>query len=454
LSVQQGGRQLRFVATLLALSLIFTFGYCSAYVFRRHDLRSAPVATTQPGRVKAVAGRPEIPGRWAPMKQSAQDAQRRAAAIRQLESVGYLGGYKPRPNVTGVTTHDRERAYPGLNLYTSGHATKAFLMSMDGTILHEWSYDFRKVWPDYERRLDVHALATTSANTDYWRRVHLYPNGDLLAIHEGIGMIKLDKSSQLQWAYGGRCHHDLFVADDGTIYVLTRKGHVVERIHQEQPILEDFITLLRPDGTVRRHVSILGCFENSPYSSALDGMKPWGDIFHTNTLEVLDGRLADRSPAFAAGNVLISLRELNLIAIVDMDAEAVAYVLSGMWVKQHDPTIVEHGRMLLFDNLGNNGRSKVMEFDPFSQEVAWVYGLAPSEELFSELCGACQRLPNGNTLITETDNGRAIEVSPGNDIVWEFVNPERAGRDGELIATIPEVLRVSDPERLAWLDGR
>ena len=33
-----------------------------------------------------------------------------------------------------------------------------------------------------------------------------------------------------------------------------------------------------------------------------------------------------------------------------------------------------------------------------------------------------QRLPNGNTLITESDAGRVFEVTEGGDIVWEFVN--------------------------------
>jgi len=34
-----------------------------------------------------------------------------------------------------------------------------------------------------------------------------------------------------------------------------------------------------------------------------------------------------------------------------------------------------------------------------------------------------QRLPNGNTLITEAASGRAFEVTPEKEIVWEFVSP-------------------------------
>ena len=36
-----------------------------------------------------------------------------------------------------------------------------------------------------------------------------------------------------------------------------------------------------------------------------------GDIFHTNTLEILDDRAARLGPAFAAGHYLVSVREIE-----------------------------------------------------------------------------------------------------------------------------------------------
>src|SRR5258706_14516162 len=37
--------------------------------------------------------------------------------------------------------------------------------------------------------------------------------------------------------------------------------------------------------------------------------------------------------------------------------------------------------------------------------------------------GNAQRLPNGNTLITESSFGRFFEVTKEGEIVWEYVNP-------------------------------
>jgi hypothetical protein len=49
---------------------------------------------------------------------------------------------------------------------------------------------------------------------------------------------------------------------------------------------------------------------------------------------------------------------------------------------------------------------------------------------FSPLISSAQRLPNGNTLITEGSNGRILEVTPGHELVWEYISPY-FGMDGK-----------------------
>ena len=41
---------------------------------------------------------------------------------------------------------------------------------------------------------------------------------------------------------------------------------------------------------------------------------------------------------------------------------------------------------------------------------------------FSQFISIAQRLPNGNTLITEGSCSRIIEVTPDREIVWEYIN--------------------------------
>ena len=59
-------------------------------------------------------------------------------------------------------------------------------------------------------------------------------------------------------------------------------------------------------------------------------------------------------------------------------------------------------------------------------------------------------LSNGNTLIVESDAGRAFEVDRGGEIVWEYYNPHRAGPHGELIATLFDVVRLPEDFPTGW----
>ena len=64
-----------------------------------------------------------------------------------------------------------------------------------------------------------------------------------------------------------------------------------------------------------------------------------------------------------------------------------------------------------------------MTVRPVSGEVVWRYQGTKEDPFFSETCGTAQRLPNGNTLITESNEGRAFEVTREGETVWEYFVP-------------------------------
>jgi hypothetical protein len=372
-------------------------------------------------------------GKWRPARGAPPAAAETPADVKALP---YSQGYRPAEDRPVVIERDPRGAFDGLNLYVSGHAAEAVLMDMHGRTLHRWRYPLRRLWPDLAKDPEM-------AKLEYWRRAYLYPNGDLLAIYEGLGLVKLDARSRVLWAHRGGTHHDLFVTDDGVIYTLDREGKIIPRINPRKGVLEDFVTVLDAGGKVLRKISILQAFERSSYAGLLKRMAPEGDIFHTNTLEVLDGRWAARDPAFRKGNLLISVHRLDTIAVLDPERQTIVWARTGGWRRQHQPTFVDGGRLLLFDNTGAGPeRSRVLELDPLTGKVAWQYGGASGEDLFSKTLGSCQRLPNGDTLITESENGRALEVSRDKRVVWEFYNPHRAGEHGELVAVLFEMIRL------------
>ena len=357
----------------------------------------------------------------------------------QIKTLPYLSGYKPAPQRTGVTFYDESRVCNGLNLYSSGGSPPVVLMDMGGNVLHEWNNN----------------LPYPNLKESFFRRVHLFPNGDILAILEEKGLLKMDKDSNIIWFLRGQYHHDLEIAENGDIYILTRRDSKIDqpKIHLNGEIKEDFITILNPEGKEKSSISLLKCFLNSDYSSTLRNIqlnKYSGDIFHTNTLELIPSSASKSFPLFQEGHALISLRNLSTIAVVDLSNQKVTWALSGMWAYQHQPTVLSNGNILLFDNLGQEGKSKVIEFNPCTQEVVWAYRGNADNGFRTVDMGFQQRLSNGNTLITESRDGRVFEVTPDNMIVWEFFNPQRSGINNNLIATIFEMTRIN-PVDLSFL---
>jgi len=391
----------------------------------------------------------DTPGRWRRDRIDSTDPSltpEQLEEIERLQSIGYVAGSREADS-SGVTIHKRDEAYEGLNLYVSGHGPEAILMDMSGQILHRWKRPFAEIWPDAKQ----HARQRSR----WWRRAFLFPNGDLLAIFEGLGIIKLDRDSKLLWAQLNRAHHDLEVTSDGNIYVLTRKAHIVPAIDSERPILEDYVVLLDAAGVEQRKFSLLEAIQDSEFDeiwrNAGAELNQKGDVFHTNTVRVLDDRLEGRHPAFKKGHLLVSMRIPDAIAIIDPDRERATWIGKGAFKKQHDPEILENLNLLVFDNSDTGERSRVLELEVPSLKIVWKYEGTAESPFYTELLGAAQRLPNGNTLITESEYGRAFEVNRNGEIVWEFRSPHRTGPDQEYVATLAELIRLPPDFPTEWL---
>lgn len=71
--------------------------------------------------------------------------------------------------------------------------------------------------------------------------------------------------------------------------------------------------------------------------------------------------------------------------------------------------------------VNKNGLYDVLPGQPMSAEVVWEYQAPTSTDFFSRIQSGSQRLPNGNTLITESVGANIFEVTSQGDIVWEYV---------------------------------
>ena len=106
----------------------------------------------------------------------------------------------------------------------------------------------------------------------------------------------------------------------------------------------------------------------------------------------------------------------------------------------------------MFDNHPGARRSRALELDPLTLAEVWRYDGTDEQPLFSATCGTAVRLPNGNTLVTASDAGRAVEVARDGTVVWEFYSPHRPDDDPTLVATLFDVERLPLDAAQGWLE--
>ncbi len=314
------------------------------------------------------------------------------------------------PEKLGVTVWDEDRAWPGYNLFTND-INEAYLMDMSGRKLHTWTAP-----PAYE----------------HCEHFELLSGGSVVMVCVGQGLVKLDRDSNVLWEFRKPVHHDLEILEDGTFlapivgrwrkYQGRRVGFDgVAHVSAEGEILSRWRTWHHLESLQQLH----GPTQlDTPFSG--DPPKEAFDYYHLNSVEVLpETPLGSRDPRFRAGNLLICLRNVHLVVILDQETHEVTWSWGPEELSfPHMPTMLANGNILVFDNGVVAERSRVLEVDPVEQRIVWKYEGAPPESFFSKRRGSNQRLPNGNTLICESEKGRVFETDSAGTVVWEFWNPE------------------------------
>jgi hypothetical protein len=145
------------------------------------------------------------------------------------------------------------------------------------------------------------------------------------------------------------------------------------------------------------------------------------DVLHTNTLEILNDH---PEGIWKQGDLLICLRELNTVAVVDPAGRDVrwswgAEELSG----PHQPSMLPDGFLLIFDNGVDARRTRLLVINPVTKEIVWRWSAQPPESFFCPLAGGCERLANGNLLVTNSAGGGAFELTMNGEIMWRLTLP-------------------------------
>jgi len=332
------------------------------------------------------------------------------------------------------TAWDKDRAYSGYTLITTGYLGSPYLVDMEGKVVHHWKVPYSEIW---DSAICTNPLSKSDVFAD---GAYLYPNGDVLvnygdaviAAPYGCGIVKVDKDSKILWVYKAATHHDLTVDRDGNIYVLTRKTVTKPPSGFEglvYPMSDDVIVKLSPEGKELESISLLDAFHGTPFALMMFHGKENGDtladFFHTNSVDVLPPDMAEKFSSFKAGQILVSMRSPNALAVIDPQTHKVVWAYRGFWEYQHAASFLANGHIMVLDNWGHveykKTYSRVIEFDPVTLQTKWHFAGSRDQPFYVSMAGRLQRLPNGNTLIGESGNSRIFEITPEGRIVWSYI---------------------------------
>jgi len=384
----------------------------------------------------------------------------------QLRNKSASGNWFPaRFKHSGVRLYDAARTQPGYTLYTLAPDLSAHLIDMNGLELHRWSLSRNEVMP----RAAMEARTLFGAFEPQVETGHLFPNGDLLLIYEqkAVGasdtlLVKLDMNSHILWKTQAKVHHAVEVAGD-KIYALTSKTTPPTADIPSlagMPVINESLSILAADGVALSTHSILDAMANAKGMRLIDTI-PFSDRIdplHSNSLDVLTEQTAHFVPGAKPGDVLLSLRNLDMLVVLDTETDTIVWALRGGWRRQHDAKMLPNGHILLFDNQGDltgSGRSRVLEILPATGAIVWSFSGTDDDPLDSEIRGGAQRIAGGNTLISESTSGRILEVTPNGSIAWEYVDPLVAVENGQsLVASLGLTVTRYDPSYVSFLDDK
>ncbi|MEO0957530.1 MAG: arylsulfotransferase family protein [Pseudomonadota bacterium] len=362
----------------------------------------------------------------------------------------------PRQDGSGVTLHVPEEAGEELimlqGLFDRGLEIR--LVALDGTVVHRWPFSPATLTEGIEH---LRNRPLVEWNYDTHGAVAL-PDGSVVFNIDHKALLKLDRCGELVWRVDEPTHHSVELNDDGSFWVSSAEKHwdqsTLPLLPFDAPLSEDTLLQVGADGTILREISLLDVFLENDAMGLLTlagGISPKTyrayrpdmsrEVFHLNDVEALPAAMAAAFPGFEAGDVVISLRNRNLIMVLDPDTKAIKWHSIGNWTRHHDPDWHADGTIRVFDNNRDGtetgeilGSSRIIAIRPRDNTETLLLGAEDDPYFHTTRRGKSQSLSGGRLLITEAEAGRVFITNAANEIVWEYVNRF----DDEFIARITE----------------
>ena len=351
---------------------------------------------------------------------------------------------------------------------SSTGSTLAWLMDRSGDIKHVWEYD-PSIWSNLEW---VKAAPFKAEIPPIG--LHLYEDGGLLVSFHGlhtwpyaVGIARYDRDSRLLWKRELLNHHWFTVAEDGRIYVAGMRlldspvqiGDTAAQIHSvDGKISDDTVMILDAEGNVLEEISMLRALIDSDCIGLFQGATDDNihgftrDPIHLNDIRLVTEEVARRHAGLQEGDLLLSFRSLNTIALLDGKSKRFKWISSGATIRQHAPRFWEDG-VLVLDNQGgakSTGGSRLVLVDLATQVPTTIFPRPsvplPENCFFTPVAGHIDVSPSDRALVALTEEGDVWEVDlRTGEVLWRYTHVDPATRARFPIYTAKYVDNVRFP---------
>jgi hypothetical protein len=386
---------------------------------------------------------------------------------------------------TGTTIYDPGQTWNGYTVLSPLGVQAAVVIDMNGRVVKQWDgYSNAAGGPSrvLPNGVVVGAVGSNPPRQESLALEQRDFDGDLVWRFDRNQQIETDDGETIR---ATRQHHDWQRVDfpagyyspdaapggtDSSVLLLTHTNHIVPAVAPDTLLEDDRLIEVDLNGDIvwewiaGDHVDEFGFDAEERASIAatpgFNERRGSYDWLHINAAAWLGPNhwYDAGDERFAPDNVIISSRQSSVAAIIARDGSVVWHLgpdfsatpeerAIRQIIGQHNVHMIPEGlpgagNIMIFDNGGSSGygrpspiapdglgiyaraTSRVLEINPVTLELVWSYSAG---NFFATNISGAQRLPNGNTLITEGPDGRIFEVTTDGDIVWEYVYPEFTG---------------------------
>lgn len=301
-------------------------------------------------------------------------------------------------------------------------------------------------------------------------------DGKLLTSDPNSNVLRMaDSAGNVVWTARENIHHDLKFTEDQNAF-LAISGEIIQ--FDGKPVRSDCFSKRDLKNTILSEWCLganipqlkkLGFRLRTQPSDAFainQLVYASEEISHANSIyEIPDSKLSAKHPAFRKGNFLVDLHSpLYALLILDSEMKTVLwskslehlpYGIKHLSFSAHDTQITPDGKILSFINFYKtrepklhlnditqssaamrpfNWGSSLVEIDPISNSIDWIYEADPPDKFRSMILGSVTLLKNANYLFSDITAKLPVifEVNRERKVIWKFEIPDHGSSDSTI----------------------